>query len=281
MEGRRTRSGLSRREFVRLVSLSGTALLTGQVLSACAQAPSAEPAPGPQPTEVPSTTSTATPSELPQASATWTPTPPEPEPYLPVFAQAGDALALPPPRTEIGIPLMRALSQRASSRSFRGGELPLPVISDLLWAAFGVNRPASGGRTAPSAYGVQDIDVYLATAKGLFFYDATGHRLLPALPDDLRAATGSQGFAATAPLDLVYVSDADRLAAGGIAAGEDRSMYAWAHSGFIAQNVYLYCASEGLATVVRSTIDREGLAGRMSLAGSQRVTLAQTVGYPA
>jgi nitroreductase len=174
---------------------------------------------------------------------------------------------------------MRAFSLRASRRLFRPQPLPLQIVSELLWAAFGVNRPASGGRTAPSAYGAEDIDVYLATGGGLLRYAANGHRLLPVRPDDLRAATGSQPFVAAAPLDLVYVSDSARLAAAGIAAGE-QAMFSWAHSGFIAQNVYLFCASEGLASVVRSTIDREALAARMGLASTQQITLAQTVGYP-
>jgi nitroreductase len=235
--------------------------------------------PSREPDEAPSATPTQAPTDSPQASPTWTPTPPAPESYLPEFAACGSSCPLPPPRTETGIPLMRALSLRASARAFRADELPLQVLSDLLWAAFGVNRPG-GKRTAPSAYDVQDIEVYLAAAKGLFVYDASGHRLLPILAEDLRAATGSQAFVATAPANLVYVSDSNRLAAAGLA-GEDASMFSWAHSGFIAQNVYLYCASQGLATVVRSTVNRAELAGRLGLAESRRVTLVQTVGYAA
>ena len=283
MEDHPNQHYLTRREFVQLVSLSGTALLTARLLSACgSRVPIAAPSPSSSAEPEASATETAAPppTDSPEPSATWTITPPAPVEYLPDYSACGPDCPLPAPRTEMGIPLMRALSLRASSREFRSDEPPLQLISDLLWAAFGVNRPGTGKRTAPSAYNVQDMDVYLATAKGLFLYDALRHSLQPVLPDDLRAATGAQGFVAQAPLNLVYVSDAARLAAGGIGSSEDQLAFSWAHSGLIAQNVNLFCASEGLATVVRSTVSREALAGRMGLPEGQRITLAQTVGYP-
>jgi len=152
------------------------------------------------------------------------------------------------------------------------------VLANLLWAGFGVNRPQTGGRTAPSAYDFQDVDIYLATAKGLFHYDAGNQCLKAILSDDVRPFTGVQAFVATVPVNLVYVSDYSRMASASV---EDREHWSWAHSGFIAQNVYLACASEGLANVVRSTINRAQLANRMGLNENQHIILAQSIGYPA
>jgi SagB-type dehydrogenase family enzyme len=171
---------------------------------------------------------------------------------------------------------MQALQERHSTRTFRADELPASVIAAILWSGFGVNRP-DGKRTAPSAYNVQDIDIYLATGKGLYHYEAAGHSLAALLPDDLRPFAGTQGFVATAPLNLVYVSDYSRIGA----SAEDCLQWSWAHSGCIAQNVYLACAALGLATVVRSTFDRAVLSERMGLGENQHITLAQTIGYPA
>lgn len=183
---------------------------------------------------------------------------------------------LPPPQTDGGMPLMRALKERRTQRAFAERPLAKQTVSNLLWAAFGVNRPASGGRTAPSAHDQQEIAVYVAAAEGLFLYDAPGHRLARVSGEDLRALTGTQAHAREAPLTLVYVADERRMR-------DDESwkrFYAAADSGFIAQNVYLFCASEGLATVVFAAIDRERLAQAMQLAPTQRIVLAQSVGYP-
>jgi SagB-type dehydrogenase family enzyme len=192
------------------------------------------------------------------------------------LAQNTKTIQLPEPKKDGGRPLMQVLSDRQSQREFSSEKLPLPALSNLLWAAFGVNRP-DGRRTAPSARNWQDMDIYVAMADGLYLYDAKAHALKQVLAEDLRGATGSQPFVAEAPVDLVYVSD---LAKTGNASAEDRLLYTGAHTGFIAENVYLYCASEGLATVVRGLVDRPALAKRMQLRPDQRITLAQTVGYP-
>jgi nitroreductase len=173
---------------------------------------------------------------------------------------------------------MQALKARQSSREFRPEPLPVQILSNLLWAAFGINRPESGSRTAPSAHNWQEIDIYVATAAGLFMFDAKPHALLPILSQDIRALTGTQGFVSQAPVQLVYVADFSRM---GQAAGEtDKHFYAPADTGFISQNVYLYCASEGLATVVRQSIDKAVLAATMQLRPEQQIMLAQSVGYP-
>jgi len=192
-------------------------------------------------------------------------------------AQELQKIVLPAPDTQGGMPLMQALSQRSTSRSFTDKEIPPQVLSDLLWAATGINRPDSGKRTAPTARNLQEIDVYVATAQGLYLYDPKEHALLTVLADDIRAATGSQDFVAGAPVNLVYVVDYKRM---GDAPEEIKKFYAATDTGFISQNVYLYCASAGLATVVRGLVDREILAKAMGLRPDQAVILAQTVGYP-
>ena len=191
------------------------------------------------------------------------------------LAQDLKPVVLPAPQTEGGRPLMQVLKERKTSREFASDKLPPQILSNLLWAAFGINRP-EGKRTAPSAMNWQEIDIYVATADGLFTYDAKANRLEPVLAQDVRAATGTQPFVASAPLDLVYVAD---LAKTGGAGGETE-LYTSADVGFIAQNVYLFCASEGLATVVRGSVNRAALAKVMRLRPEQKIVLAQTVGYP-
>jgi len=184
---------------------------------------------------------------------------------------------LPAPQTDSGRPLMQVLKERSTSRSFSAQKLPLQVLSNLLWAAFGVNRPESGHRTAPSAKDRQEIDIYVAMAEGLYVYEAKTHVLQPVLAVDIRAMTGRQSFVADAPVNLVYVADLGRM---GKVSKEEQDLYSAADTGFISENVYLFCASEGLATVVRGSVDRETLAKAMRLRPDQKIILAQTVGYP-
>jgi SagB-type dehydrogenase family enzyme len=192
-------------------------------------------------------------------------------------AQELKPVKLPPPRTDGGKPLMQVLKERSSSRSFSSDTIPVQVMSDLLWAAWGINRPESGRRTAPSASNRQEIDVYVVTASGVFVYDAVGHSLNPLIADDIRALTGTQPFVSEAPVNLVYVADFSKM---GNADDNQKYNTASANSGFISENVYLYCASEGLATVVRGLVDKPTLEAAMKLRPEQKVILAQTVGYP-
>jgi nitroreductase len=193
------------------------------------------------------------------------------------LAQDLKPVQLPPPQTEIGKPLMQTLKLRQSSRSFDSKPLPLQQLSNLLWAADGVNRPESGKRTAPSAVNWQEVGVYVALPEALYIYEAKTHSLMPVVSGDLRGMTGTQPFVKDAPLNLVYVADLSRMRN---ASEEDKQLYSAADAGFIAQNVYLYCASEGLAVVVRGLVPRESLAQAMKLRPDQRIMLAQTVGYP-
>jgi SagB-type dehydrogenase family enzyme len=191
----------------------------------------------------------------------------------------GDARAtikLPAPDKRGGLPLMQALAKRRSSREFQRKPLPLPMLSSLLWAAFGVNR-RGGGRTAPSAIDAQEIDVYVALPDGAYLYDAQAHALRLVAASDLRRITGYQDFVDEAPLDLVLVADHSRMR---MVPAAQRESYASAAAGAIAENVYLYAASAGLATVIRAWIDRAAIADALGLTHDQQVLLSQTVGYP-
>lgn len=193
-------------------------------------------------------------------------------------AQDTGTIRLPPPETAGGMPLMQALKARHSTREFAGKALPPQLLANLLWAASGVNRPDTGQRTAPSARDWREIDVYVVTADGAYRYDPPTHTLVRVAAGDLRKLAGVQDFVATAPLNLVYVANLDRM---GEAGAEDKARYSAADTGFMAQNVYLYCASAGLAVVVRGLIEREALGAALRLGRHQRIILAQTVGYPA
>jgi len=194
----------------------------------------------------------------------------------PGAAAAAVPVRLPAPASGGGMPLMAALKARHSTREYSDRALPPQILSDLLWAAFGINRP-SGDRTAPYWRHVMVIDVYLAMADGVWLYEPQTHTLQPYLPDDLRAHTGQQDFAASVPLDLVYVAHGERMKE---VSAEERRLYASVDAGFIGQNVYLYCASAGLGTVFRGALDTHALGGLMKLPEGQFVTFAQSVGYP-
>jgi nitroreductase len=193
-----------------------------------------------------------------------------------VAAQAQEIpRTLPKAQMSGGMSLLEALKLRRSTREYSARSIPEQTLSNLLWAAFGINRP-SGDRTAPYWRHIMVIDVYLAMADGVFLYEPKDHVLVPYLHDDIRVHTGLQDFVATAPLNLIYVAHGERMKD---ISPEDRRLYASVDAAFIGQNVYLYCASEGLASVFRGAVDYEKLAQRMKLPAEQFVTFAQTVGY--
>jgi nitroreductase len=193
------------------------------------------------------------------------------------LAQDVQDIRLPPPRMEGGMPLMETLKNRHSTREFGAKKVEPQVLSDLLWAANGINRPGSGMRTAPSARNWQEVDVYVITEEGAYLYDAKNHQLKMVAAGDHRKLAGTQDYVATAPVNLVFVADTSKVKGG---SSNDESMYIGADTGFISQNVYLFCVSEGLVTVVRAMVDREALAPVLKLSKSQKITLAQSVGYP-
>ena len=191
-------------------------------------------------------------------------------------AQETPARPLPPARPSGGMPLIDALRLRRSTREYSGHPLEPQVLSDLLWAANGVNRP-TGDRTAPYWRHIMVTDIYAAMADGVWLYEPKTHALLPHGRDDIRAQTGAQDFVGAAPLDLIYVAHGERMTDVGPV---ERRLFASADACFIGQNVYLFCASEGLATVFRGSVDQTKLAATLNLPEEQFVTFAQTVGYP-
>jgi len=190
------------------------------------------------------------------------------------LAQELKPISLLKPQIDGGRLLMQALNLRQSEHlAYSPDKLPPQVLSNLLWAAYGVNRP-DGKRTAPSANNVQSVDIYVAMAEGLYRYDAKAHQLEPVVADDIRPAVIKREVAA--PVDLIYVADTAKVKG----SDEAKTQYTWAETGFVGQNVYLYCASEGLVTVVRAGVDRAKLAPLMKLRPEQKITLDQPVGYP-
>jgi SagB-type dehydrogenase family enzyme len=193
-------------------------------------------------------------------------------------------MKLPAPQKTGGMPLMEALAKRSSARSFsKSRELTQQQLSNLLWAAFGINRD-DGKRTAPSASNRQEHDLYVLLKTGAYLYDAKTHTLVLIAAGDKRDASTpakSQPFANDASVTVLMVADATRRNSNktiDTLSSNDREMIA-ANAGYISQNMYLFCASEGLATVVRATINREKVTATLSLKPTQWIVLAQSIGY--
>ena len=192
-------------------------------------------------------------------------------------AQEQKTIALPPPVTDGGMPLMQALKNRQTAREFSDRKISGQLLSNLLWAAWGINRNDVKKRTAPSAMNEQECDVYVSTAEGVFVYDAVNNSLIQVSKEDVRDKTGLQDFVKTAPVNMVFVANYSRMVKSSDA---DRERYVYADAAFISENVYLFCASEGLATGVRANIDKESCAKALQLKPEQHVILGQAVGYP-
>ena len=184
---------------------------------------------------------------------------------------------LPAAEKEGGKPLMEALSERQSSRTFANKTMPKQTLSNLLWAAYGINREDAGKHTAPTSRNVQDIQIYLTTKEGAYKYLPEKPALEKVVDKDIRAAMGKQDFTANAALNLVYVSDFSKYEGG---SNTQKQFTASAHCGFIGQNVYLFAASEGLNSVFRAWIDKDLIRNKLQLKENQHVIYTQTVGYP-
>ncbi|MDP2059777.1 MAG: SagB/ThcOx family dehydrogenase [Flavobacteriaceae bacterium] len=193
-----------------------------------------------------------------------------------VSAQVIETVNLPAVQKTGGMSLMEALQNRQSQRSFSSKELSLQQMSNLLWAAYGINRP-NGYRTVPSARSYNEFDIYIIKAEGWLVYDPEKHTMLKMGNEDLREHAGTQPFVKTAPVNLVFVADFDRMTNSD---EEFRKFYSATDVGYISQNIYLWCASEGLATIVRGQIDKVKAKEVLKLRPNQHVILAQTVGYP-
>jgi nitroreductase len=190
-------------------------------------------------------------------------------------------IALPAPNKTGGKPLMQALNERQSTRSFTKDNLTQQQLSDLLWAGWGFNRSDQKKRTAPSSMNVQEIDVYVALPTGLYLYFAESNMLKQINNKDIRKLCGTQDFVAEAALNLVYVADLGKLKKKeGDPIKESDLLSSYANTGFIAQNIYLYCASENLGCVIRGSVPKDKLAPEMGLRPNQVIILSQTVGVP-
>lgn len=220
------------------------------------------------------------------ASATWSP-------YRPVMqivmkrilslitaallsgSLAAQTLDLPAPKQSGGMPLMEALAKRSTARAFDAKDLSPEQLSSLLWACFGINRP-DGRRTAPSANNRQETDIYVLLKTGAYVYDARSNKLNQVLAEDIRSLGGTQDFVKDAPVTLVFVADLAKMGSG---SDEAKKNTANIDVGYQSQNVYLFCASEGLATGARGSVDRAALGPKIKLRPDQLIVLAQSVGY--
>ena len=195
-----------------------------------------------------------------------------------VGQQTNNNIALPEPQTSGGMPLMEALSLRKSARSFSDNTLSMQQLSNLLWAACGVNRKESGKRTAPSAVNWQQIDVYVVLPQAAYRYEAKENKLIWIAGGDLRQQMGKQSFTGNAAVMLAFICDYSKM--GKDRDEESKKFYAATDTGFISQNVYLFCASEGLSSVVLGYIDRDEISKNLLLRSDQKVVLTQAVGFP-
>ena len=186
-------------------------------------------------------------------------------------------ISLPDPKTTGGMPLFEALATRQTSRSFANKELDLQTLSNLLWAANGINRSEDGLRTAPSAVNWQEIDIYVSMANGVYIYNAKENMLELHMSNDIREATGKQPFVKDVPVNLIYVADFTRM---GDRDENVKHWYSAADAAFIAQNVYLFSASEGLSTVVRGAVEKVELKKVLKLPEHKHVVLCQSIGFP-
>jgi nitroreductase len=196
---------------------------------------------------------------------------------LPAFGQEMKPIKLPEPKLDASKSLAQVLKDRKTLREYSSGDLSPQVLSNLLWAAWGINRADSGRRTAPSALNRQEMEVYVTTAEGSYVYDAKGNALNPVASGDIRTLTGTQSYFKDAAINLVYVADFAKM---GDAEEGVKMFLAGVDTGVIVENAYLYCAAEGLATVFRVSIDKPKLGEALKLRPDQRITGAQTVGLP-
>jgi nitroreductase len=183
---------------------------------------------------------------------------------------------LPDPEKKGGMPLMQALANRSTSRAFSTKSISQQKLSNLLWAAYGINRP-DGKRTAPSSHNNQEMEIYVMLKTGTYLWDPTTNILNQVSEEDARSYAGLQDFVAAAPVQIILVANISKIADG---TEEERLNTANIDAGYISQNIYLYCASEGLATGARGMIDRPALGSKIKMKPGRYIIIAHSVGYP-
>ncbi len=191
-------------------------------------------------------------------------------------------MKLPEPQKELGYPLMKALEKRRTTRRWKDTPISKQEISNLLWAACGITKSAYGNvkskRTAPSACNSQEIRVYVIMKEGVFLYNEENHELIEIIAKDIRENIGTQKIMKSAPMGLIFVADLSRMKSPFLKSKEAQRFCAWVDTGYISQNVYLYCAASGLGTVVLSLVDRDKLHRLMKLKENEKIVLTQAVG---
>ena len=194
----------------------------------------------------------------------------------------GNVVKLPDPEKDLDFPLMEALERRRSIRKWKNLPLSERELSNLLWAACGITREKYGKvkckRTAPSACNSQEIRVYVIAEEGVFLYDEENHQLIKTVARDIRKEIGTQKMMKSAPLGLVFAADLSRMKSPFLRSKEAKRFSAWVDTGYVSQNVYLYCAAAGLGTVVLSLVDRDKLHTLMKLKEEEKIVLTQAVG---
>jgi len=193
-----------------------------------------------------------------------------------LYSQNCDDIILPIPNMSGGKPLMVALKERESNRKFSSKEIPLQMLSDMLWATNGINRPDKDKKTAPTAMNWQDLEVYVIMPQGIYHYLAKENILKCIKTGNFMKESGKQDFVDEAALNIVFVSDLSKM---GPVSKEDKYLYAGIHAGATMQNLYLYCASVGLNTVTRHWFDLKKMTEIMELKENELIVLIQTVGY--
>lgn len=192
------------------------------------------------------------------------------------YAQTLSPIQLKAPEKKAGLSVMETLANRHSTREFSNKNLTLQELSNLLWAANGINRPEKRMRTAPSAMNAQEVDVYVCMEEGAFLYDAKSNQLQPVIQEDLRGLVGGkQTFVKNAPVVLLMVSDLSKLPGGN---SEQTKLMAAIDAGIVSQNISIACSGLGLITVPRASMDKEALAQKLKLKSTQLLLMNNPVG---
>jgi len=191
-------------------------------------------------------------------------------------------IKLPEPQKDLDFPLMRAIEMRRTKRKWQNSNLSEQEISNLLWAACGITHKettkSKSRRTVPSACNSQEIKVYIALSKGVYLYDEKNHQLIKILARDIREDIGTQKMMRSAPVGLIYVSDYSKLKTFQFKDDNRKWFTSTTDTGFISQNVYLYCAAANLSTVILGLIDRDKLHKALELNENERIIYTQVVG---
>jgi len=192
-------------------------------------------------------------------------------------------IKLPDPQKDLDFPLMKALEERRTKRKWKDEPLSNQELSNLLWAGCGITKKKYGNvkskRTAPSGCNSQEIRVYVIMKKGVFLYNEDKHELIEIIAKDIRKNIGTQKMMKSAPMGLVFVADLSRMKSPFLRNKEAQRFCAWVDTGYVSQNIYLFCAASGLGTVVLSLVDRDKLHNLMNLKEHEKIVLTQVVGH--